>query len=317
MGALDGRAVAVTGGGRGIGRAIALLAAAEGASVVVADNGCEPDGSGSSPAVADAVVEAIREAGGTAVATYGDVGTWEGGEAPVKVALDEFGQIDALINCAGCRRDAPIWEMTEEDWDAVIRGNVKSIFVPSKFASIAFRQQRFGRIVNLVSDAGLGAVGSSNYSAAGEGAIGLTRTLARDLGRYGLTANAISPLARTRLSGGLSEQLRPPAGVISADEVARIGRPDPALEWEDSGRPDDAEGVAPLAVYLASEASGDVNGQIFGVRGGDIYLYSHPEVDRQILSYGRRFTMDELDEQMPRTLALGASGPMAATRAGE
>ena len=310
MGALDGRAVAVTGAGRGIGRAVALLAAAEGASVVVTDNGCEPDGSGGNHAFADATVEAIQQAGGKAVATYGDVSSWEGGEETVKAALEEFDQIDALINCAGCVRDTPIWEMTEEDWDTVIRGNIKAQFVPSKFAGIAMRQQRYGRVVSFVSDAGLGAVGASNYAAAGEGAVGLTRTIARDMGRYGVTANGISPLARTRLSGGLSEQLRPPAGVISADEVARIGAPDPALQWEDDGHPDDPESVAPLAVYLASEASADVNGQFFGVRGGDIYLYSHPGIDRQILTYGRRFTLDELDEQMPRTLAFGISSPV-------
>ena len=310
MGALDGRAVAVTGAGRGIGRAVALLAAAEGASVVVTDNGCEPDGSGSSHAFADATVEAIQQAGGKAVATYGDVSSWEGGEETVKAALEEFDQIDALINCAGCVRDTPIWEMTEEDWDSVIRGNIKAQFVPLKFACIAMRQQRYGRVVSFVSDAGLGAVGASNYAAAGEGAVGLTRTIARDMGRYGVTANGISPLARTRLSGGLSEQLRPPAGVVSADEVAGIGPPDPALQWEGEGHPDDPESVAPLAVYLASEASADVNGQFFGVRGGDIYLYSHPGIDRQILTYGRRFTLDELDEQMPRTLAFGISSPV-------
>ena len=140
--------------------------------------------------------------------------------------------------------------------------------------------------------------------------MGLTRTIARDMGRYGVTANGISPLARTRLSGGLSEQLRPPAGVISADEVARIGAPDPALQWEGEGHPDDPRSVAPLAVYLASEASADVNGQFFGVRGGDIYLYSHPGIERQILTYGRRFTLDELHEQMPRTLAFGISSPV-------
>ena len=217
MGALDGKVVAVTGGGRGIGRAVATLAAAEGASVIVSDSGCEPDGTGASTAVADAMVEAITAAGGKAIATYGDVSTWEGGEETVKAALDHFDRIDALINCAGCLRDTPIWEMTEDDWDGVIQGNVKSIFVPTKFAAIAFRQQRYGRIVNFVSDAGLGAVGSSNYAAAGEGAIGLTRTIARDLGRYGVTCNGISPLARTRLFGGLAEGLRPPAGVISAD----------------------------------------------------------------------------------------------------
>lgn len=312
MGVLDGRAVVVTGAGRGIGRAIALKAASEGGSVVVVDSGCEPDGTGSNPAVADAVVQAITSAGGKAVAVHDDVSTMAGGEAAVKAALDNYGQIDALITCAGIRRDAPIWEMTEEDWDTVITAGTKSGFAPVKFATIAMRQQRYGRIVMMVSDAGLGAVGASNYAAASEGALGLARTVARDVGRYGVTCNAISPLARTRMSGGMSEELRPPAGVLSADATARIAPPPPTLNWEAPDHPDDPKSVAPLAVYLASEGAGEINGQLFGVRGGDVLLYSQPTIDRQILSYGRRFTLDELDEQMPRTLALDASRPVLA-----
>jgi NAD(P)-dependent dehydrogenase (short-subunit alcohol dehydrogenase family) len=162
----------------------------------------------------------------------------------------------------------------------------------------------------MVSDAGLGAVGASNYAAASEGALGLARTVARDVGRYGVTCNAISPLARTRMSGGMSEELRPPAGVLSADATARIAPPPPTLNWEGSDHPDDPKSVAPLAIYLASEGSGEINGQLFGVRGGDVLLYSQPTIDRQILSFGRRFTLDELDEQMPRTLALDATRPV-------
>ncbi|MEX2229906.1 MAG: SDR family NAD(P)-dependent oxidoreductase [Dehalococcoidia bacterium] len=302
----------MTGAGRGIGRAIAMKAASEGGSVVVVDSGCEADGTGVNPGIADAVVQAITGAGGKAVAVHDDVTTMAGGEAAIKAALDNYGQVDALITCAGIRRDAPIWEMTEEDWDAVITAGTKSGFSPIKFATIAMRQQRYGRIVMMVSDAGLGAVGASNYAAASEGALGLARTVARDVGRYGVTCNAISPLARTRMSGGMSEELRPPAGVLSADATARIAPPPPTLNWEGSDHPDDPKSVAPLAIYLASEGSGEINGQLFGVRGGDVLLYSQPTIDRQILSFGRRFTLDELDEQMPRTLALDATRPVLA-----
>ena len=310
MGALDGNGIIVTGGGRGIGRAVAMLAAAEGATVVVADNGCEPDGSGANPAVAQAVVEAITAAGGNAVACTEDISTMAGAEAAVKAALDNAERLDALVTSHGVRRDTPIWEMTEEDWDGVIEGNVKGVFTVVKFATVLMRQQRAGRIVMMTSDAGLGAVGASNYAAAGEGVVGLSRTVARDVGRYGVTCNAISPLARTRLFGGASEELRPPAGVQSSDEMARIQPPFPTRQWEGEGYPDAPESVAPLAVYLASEEAGEINGQLFGVRAGEVYLYDSPEIDRQILSYGRRFTMDELDEQAPRALAFGASNPL-------
>jgi 3-oxoacyl-[acyl-carrier protein] reductase len=312
MGALDGQSVVVTGGGRGIGRAVALLAAAEGGSVVVVDNGCEPDGTGENPAIAEAVVKEITSKGGKAVALNADVSTMAGGEAAVKAALDNFGKVDALICCAGVRRDTPIWKMSEQDRDAVIDGDVKSVVSPVKFAGIAMRQQRAGRIVVMVSDAGLGAVGASNYAAAGEAAIGLSRTVARDVGRYGVTCNAISPLARTRMSGGMSEELRPPAGVLSSDAMARLAPPTPTNAWEGAGNPDDPDSVAPLAVYLASEDSEAINGQLFGVRGGEVLLYSAPDIDRQILSFGRRFTLDELDELMPRTLGLVSPQPILA-----
>ena len=310
MGALDGNGVIVTGGGRGIGKATSLLAAAEGATVVVADNGCEPDGTGSNPAVAQAVVDEITAAGGKAVASTGDVSTMAGAEEAVKAALDNAEHLDALITSHGIRRDTPIWEMTEDDWDSVVNGNVKGAFAMVKFATVLMRQQRAGRVVMMTSDAGLGAVGASNYAAASEGLIGMSRTVARDVGRYGVTCNAISPLARTRLFGGASEELRPPAGVMSSDEMARIQAPFPTRKWEGTGHPDDPQSVAALAVYLASEASAEVNGQLFGIRGGEVYLYTAPDIDRQILSYGRRFTMDELDEQAPRALAFGSSNPL-------
>lgn len=310
MGALDDKAVVVTGGGRGIGREVALLAAAEGASVVVADSGCEIDGTGANPAIAQAVVDQITSNGGKATAVTDDVSTMAGGENAVKAALDGYGRIDGLVCAAGMRRDTPIWEMTEDDWDSVVNGNTKAVFTVAKSASIAMRQQRFGRMIFFTSDFGLGSVGASNYAAASEGIIGLSRTVARDLGRYGVTCNAISPLARTRSFGGYSEELRPPAGVLSAEEMAGIAKPFPTMHWEGDKHPDDPSGVASLAIFLLSEGAEDVNGQLFGSRGGEVYLYTYPQIERQILTFERRFTMDELDEQMPRTIANGASNPL-------
>ena len=199
---LEGKVAVVTGGGRGVGRGVALLMAEEGAKVVVNDLGCEVDGSGSSNVPADSVVEEIKARGGEAVANYDNMASMEGGEAVIQQAVDAYGQLDVLANCVGSLRDRMIWQMTPEDWDRVITNNVKSVFAPTKFACILFRQQRGGRIVNMTSDAGLGDVGRSNYAAASEAIIGLTRTVGRDMGRYGVTCNAISPIVETRLFPG-------------------------------------------------------------------------------------------------------------------
>lgn len=302
---LEGKVAVVTGGGRGIGRGIALLLAEEGASVVVNDLGCEVDGTGSSHAPADNVVDEIKSRGGNAVANYDNVALMEGGENAIKTAVDTFGQVDVLVNSIGITRERMIYQMTPEEWDALITNNVKGVFAPTKFAAILFRQQRSGRIVNLTSDAGLGDVGRSALAAASEGIVGVTRTVARDLGRYGVTCNAISPMVETRSFAGSVEEYRiVNAPGPSRDERAGIG-PSPALsKWEGPGYPDDPENVAPLAVYLCTYASPHVNGYVFGVRGGNIYLYSNPRIESSINKWGR-FTMDEMDVLVPKMFGVG------------
>ena len=146
----------VSGGGRGIGRAVALLLAEEGASVVVNDLGCEIDGTGASPVFADPVVKEINDNGGKAVASYEDVSLMAGGEAVIQKAVDTYGQLDILVNSVGVRRDEMIFNMRPEDFEVVIQNSLKSYFTTTKYACILFRQQRYGRIVNLTSDAGLG-----------------------------------------------------------------------------------------------------------------------------------------------------------------
>ncbi len=302
---LEGKVAVVTGAGRGVGRGVALLMAEEGAKVVVNDLGSEVDGTGSSHEPADGVVAEIQARGGEASASYDNIALMDGGEAVIQQAVDQYGQLDVLVNSVGMLRDRMIFQMTPDDWDRVLLNNTKSAFTTCKYAGIVFRQQRTGRVVNMVSDAGLGDVGRSNFSAASEGIVGLTRTVARDLGRYGVTANAISPMAETRLFPGTVDEHRVAvADGPTRDERAGIG-PSPALgEWEGPGWPDDPENVAPLAVYLSTYASPHVNGYVFGVRGGSIYLYSNPAVERSILKWGN-FNMEEMDVLVPKMIGTG------------
>ena len=280
---LEGKIAVVTGGGRGIGRGISKLLAEEGASIVVNDKGTEVDGSGASNVPADEVVDEIKSSGGKAIANYADVSTMEGGESLIQACVDNYGKIDILVNSAGSLKDRMIYQMTESDFDQVVRNNSKSVFTTTKFAGILFRQQRSGRVVNMVADSGLGDVGRSNYAAATEGIIGLTRTTAKDLGKYGVTANAISAMAETRLFPGAVDQHRvPEMSGPSRDERAGIG-PSPEIpSWSGGGSPDDPENVAPLAVYLCTEAAPNINGYVLGVRGGSLYVYSNPDIENVV-----------------------------------
>jgi NAD(P)-dependent dehydrogenase (short-subunit alcohol dehydrogenase family) len=302
---LEGKVAVVTGGGRGIGRGVALLLAEEGASVVVNDRGGDVNGTGASRDPADQVVDEIRSKGGTAVASYDDVARMDGGEDLIRTAVDTYGQVDVLVNSVGVLRDRMIFQMTPEEFDCVIRNNVKGTFTPTKYAAILFRQQRSGRIVNMTSDAGLGETGRSNYAAASEGIIGLTRTVGRDLGRYGVTCNAISPMVETRLFPGTVDEHRIAQGPEPTPaQRAGIGPSPPVDDWDGPGYPDDPENVAPLAVYLCTYASPNINGFVFGVRGGSIFLYSNPAIERTLNKWGR-FTMDEMDLLVPKMLGTG------------
>jgi NAD(P)-dependent dehydrogenase (short-subunit alcohol dehydrogenase family) len=281
---LAGKVAIVTGAGRGIGRGEALALASEGAKVVINDLGSAVDGSGAAHSPADEVVAEIMKLGGEAVANYDSVATIEGGENIVKTAMDKFGKVDILVNNAGILRDRMLFNMTGEDWDTVIKVHLFGHFYTIKAVSPLFRQQKYGRIINTSSVAGLNATtyGQVNYGAAKEGIVGLTRKVSRDMGRYGVTCNCIRPNAGTRLT--LSDEMKK-------------ARPEAMARFEQM-RP---EGIAPLVVWLASDDAANVNGRTFFVERGRIGLYSEPILEKQLVKDGG-WTTDELFKLMPVTM---------------
>jgi NAD(P)-dependent dehydrogenase (short-subunit alcohol dehydrogenase family) len=282
---LAGKVAVVTGAGRGIGREIALLMAAAGARVVVNDVGGAEDGRGAATRPADEVVTAIRDAGGEAVASHESVATMAGGQRIVETALDAFGRLDVVVNNAGIVRDRMIFNMTEEEWDTVIAVHLKGSFAVTRAAAPRFREQRSGRFVNMTSTSGLvGNIGQANYAAAKLGIVGLTRVTALDMARYHVTANCISPFAWTRLIGTIPTD--------TPEQKARVAK----LE---KMSPRD---IAPLAVFLASDRAAGISGQIFGVRGKEIFVFSQPRPVRAI-HHAEGWTPERLAEVFPGTLA--------------
>jgi len=284
MARLDGRVAIVTGAGRGIGRSVARLLASEGASVVVNDLGAAVDGSGHDSGPAHDVVAEIAEAGGKAVANGADISVFVAAESLVQTAIEEFGRLDILVNVAGILRDRMVFNMTEQEWDDVIRVHLKGTFNTTRFASAHWRSLRDesaqNRIINFTSVSGLhGAPGQPNYAAAKMGIVGLTWSSARALGKYGVTVNAISPGAATRMTDSV------PTG-------RRRTRPD-VDEWS----PDN---VAPIVAYLASERSGWITGRIIHSSGYEVSLYSNPEPVVRIVGTGP-WQPDALAEQVERS----------------
>ncbi|MFN0096233.1 MAG: SDR family NAD(P)-dependent oxidoreductase [Dehalococcoidia bacterium] len=307
-GRLEGKVAIVTGAGRGIGRGEALLLAQEGCRVIVNDFGGSTAGDGGDQSPADEVVSEIKKMGGDGAANYGNVASFTDGEACVKQALDTFGRLDILVNNAGILRDRMIFNMTEAEWDAVIAVHLKGHFTITRFASMVFRQQRSGRIVNTSSESGLGNMGQANYSAAKEGIVGLTRTLALDLGRYGATANAIRPRAATRLT--ISPEMEEARKRREAARAAgTTASEDSSAEQAISGITAMApELIAPLVVYLCTDAAANVNGRDFLVGGAEISLMSLPVRERTIYREGG-FTLDSLARIFPTTLGQGVVNP--------
>ncbi len=281
---LKDRVAVVTGAAGGVGREIALLMAREGAKVVVNDPGVNVDGTGSSSEPADNAVAEIKAQGGQAVTNYDLVGTMAGGQAIIKTALDQFGRVDIVVNNAGILRDRMIFNMTEEEWDAVLDTHLKGTFAVTRAAAPLMREQKWGRFINMTSTSGLvGNIGQANYAAAKLGIVGLTRVVALDMARYNVTANCISPFAWTRMIGTI-----PTETPAQKERVEKLKKLSPAH-------------IAPLAVFLATEDAKDISGQVFGVRGKEIMLFNQMRPVRTI-HHEEGWTAERLAEIFPGTL---------------
>ncbi len=281
MGALSGKIAIVTGAGRGIGREVALMFGAEGAKVVVNDLGGATDGTDASK-IADEVVEQIKAAGGEAVANYDTVATVKGGQAIFQTAIDSFGGLDILVNNAGILRDRSIFNLEEEDWDAVLAVHLRGHYCCTRpFAKYIRETNRENcRIINFSSVSGLyGNFGQSNYGAAKAGIAGFTRVLALELGKYNTTVNTISPGAATRMTIPLAE---------------KAGR------TLDADAPDQSPAqIAPVVTWIASDASHSMTGQIIHAFHGQVGIMQQPAVIRSFTS-GGMWSLTDLDKAMPQ-----------------
>ncbi|MEU8351891.1 MULTISPECIES: SDR family NAD(P)-dependent oxidoreductase [Streptomyces] len=259
---LSGRAAVVTGSGRGLGLAYAEALAAAGASVVVNDVDA---------AAARGAAERITEAGGTAVAHPAPVGDTATAEALVDRAVAEFGRLDVMVTNAGILRDRVLWKMSDEDFDDVVGVHLRGTFTCARAAAVRMREQGTGgRLVLISSPAGQrGNFGQTNYAAAKAGIVAMARTWAMELARAGITVNAVVPVAATEMTRTI------PAFAPAIEEAERTGNPLPARLRRDEGL-GTVEDVAPLIVYLASDASADVTGQAIGIGGDKLTLWTHP-----------------------------------------
>jgi 3-oxoacyl-[acyl-carrier protein] reductase len=295
---LKGRAAVVTGAGRGIGREVALLLAAQGASVIVNDPGVGRGGEKTEERPADDVVAEIVKAGGKASANYDSVADYLKAGLMVKQCVDQYGSVDIVVNAAGNLRERMIWNMSEDDFDAVVAVHLKGHWNMAHHAIKYMRQAGFGRIVNFSSDAFKGSVGQCNYSASKAGIIGLTRSIAKETSKFGITANAMCPSADTRMT------------VNDAVKANRKRRFEAGLmtkaEYERTLLSRGPEYVAPMVAYLCTEQADYISGQVFHVERGRINTYYFGEDLKSLHKGGDgMFTIDELIETIPASLMNG------------
>jgi NAD(P)-dependent dehydrogenase (short-subunit alcohol dehydrogenase family) len=280
-----GKVAIVTGAGRGIGRGIALLMAAEGARVVVCDIGASLDGAGTDAGPAQAVVDEIKKSGGEAIASTLSISEPGNADKIVKSALDAFGRVDVLVNNAGILRDRIFHRMSWSDWSDVIGVHLHGSFNMSRACAAAFREQNSGSFVHMTSTSGLvGNFGQANYMAAKMGIVGLSRGIALDMARFKVRSNCIAPFAWTRMIDSI-----PTESEAEKVRVARMREMTP-------------ERIAPLAVYLGCDRADGISGQIFGVRSNEIYLFDQ---NRPIRALHRSdgWTPEKIDAQLKGAFA--------------
>jgi NAD(P)-dependent dehydrogenase (short-subunit alcohol dehydrogenase family) len=262
---LEGKVAIVTGAGGGIGREMALAMGAAGAKVVVNDIGASLTGEGADQGPAERVVGEIRGRGGAAAASTDSVSTWAGANRIVQTALDAFGRVDVVVNNAGILRDRLFHKMTVEDWEAVIQVHLMGSFYVSRAAATRFREQESGAYVHMTSTSGLiGNVGQANYAAAKLGIAALSKSIALDMQRFKVRSNCISPFAWSRMIASIPAE--------TPEAKARVAK----LQRMEAGK------IAPMAVFLASDAAQDVTGQIFAVRANEIFVMSQPRPVRSV-----------------------------------
>ncbi len=240
---LKDRVAVITGSSRGMGRLVALEMAKEGAKVVI---------NGTTPEPVDEVVKAVSALGGQAAANYDSVTTMEGGRGIIEAAIDNFGKIDILVNNAAITKDRVLLKMTEEEWDSVIAVGLKGVFSCTKAAIGYMKEQRYGRIINVASSAGIaGNAGQTNYSAAKGGVIAFTKACSKELGRYNITVNAVAPSHKTRMYDSVPEDVF--KKIIAARSLGRMSEPGE---------------IPPIFIFLASDDASYITGQFMGVDGG-------------------------------------------------